>query len=419
MAPAKKKATKKAAGPQPEATPTAAAPMMQAAAPGMAPGAMPGYPGAYGAQGYGMPGYPAMPMGQPMPGMQPGMAPGAMPGMGMAMGAPMAMAQNPMFAMMRMMQAMSGGGAMPGLDAVAMPFAVPAAVDDGDQGLDASFIRPATLEDLVKTQEALETGSVLDYLFLTEDVKHALGGLPKGCTIALAGPPGAGKTRTALAALARIARTGERCAFVVAEEGFHDAADSGRDDLASRMTKIGMAATGLDLDSFRAEVLDNIFVMESQYHRGQNWDDFVTKYRYLIESQGIDFVVVDSLNMLDPSRTRTADNLSALKTYNHEHGVTCLCIGQIRDTGQPVGGEALMHTADAVVLIEQLSLGSKEIAAFWGGKYRQKLDVARAIKCVTTPTFLHPVRIARSPATGELVPHPEQPEEYDLIPKAS
>ena len=62
---------------------------------------------------------------------------------------------------------------------------------------------------------------------------------------------------------------------------------------------------------------------------------------------------------------------------------------------------------------------SMMIAAFWGGKYRQKLDVARAIKCVTAPTFLHPVRIARSPATGELVPHPEQPEEYDLIPKAS
>ena len=47
-------------------------------------------------------------------------------------------------------------------------------------------------------------------------------------------------------------------------------------------------------------------------------------------------------------------------------GVTCLCIGQIRDTGAPVGGEALQHTADAVYLIEEMSLGFKEIAEFWG-----------------------------------------------------
>ncbi len=39
-------------------------------------------------------------------------------------------------------------------------------------------------------------------------------------------------------------------------------------------------------------------------------------------------MVIDSLNMLDPTRNRTADNLSALKTYNHEKGLTCLCLGR-------------------------------------------------------------------------------------------
>ena len=38
-------------------------------------------------------------------------------------------------------------------------------------------------------------------------------------------------------------------------------------------------------------------------------------------------MVIDSLNMLDPSKNRTADNLSALKTYNHEKGITCICHG--------------------------------------------------------------------------------------------
>jgi len=230
--------------------------------------------------------------------------------------------------------------------------------------------------------------------------------------MALAGPPGKGKTRTALAALCKVAMTGEPVAIVVAEEGFHTDEESGRDDLCSRLVKIGMAATGLSEAKFAEDVLANIFVLESQYHKGHSWDDFVGKYRYLVEQQEIGFVIIDSLNMLDPTKNRTADNLSALKTYNHEQGITCVCIGQIRDSGMPVGGEALQHTADAVFLIEEMGLGSKEIAELWGGKYRDKIDIIRAVKSVTTPTFPHPIRVGRDPDTGIMVVHESQPEIY-------
>jgi len=342
---------------------------------------------------------PAMPMGQP--GMMPGM-PAGMP----------QMAMNPMFAMMQMMQSMMGGG-MPAMqvDPSALPFAAAPAVDDGDAGLDSDVIRPATLTHRLKSQEAIPVGSVLDVLCLSEDAKNALGGLPKGCTMALAGPPGKGKTRTAIAALMKVAESGEKVAFVVAEEGFHDDVGSGRDDLCSRMTKLGMAVTGLDEKKLAKQVLDNVYVLESQYHKGQSWDDFIHRYRYLVEKEKIRFVVIDSLNMLDPSKNRTADNLSALKTYNHEHGVTCLCIGQIRDTGAPVGGEALQHTADAVFLIEELSLTSKEMAEQWGGKYRDRIDVIRAVKSVTTPIFPQPVRIDLGGDAGIMQVHEVQPEE--------
>lgn len=224
------------------------------------------------------------------------------------------------------------------------------------------------------------------------------------------------KDSRALAGMCRVAMSGERVAFVVAEEGFHDPEGNGRDDLCSRLVKIGMAATGLDEKQFRKQVLENIYVLESQYHKGNSWDDFVAKYRYLVEQEEISFVVIDSLNMLDPSRDRTADNLSALKTYNHEQGITCLCIGQIRDTGSPVGGEALQHTADVVFLIEEMSLGSKEIAELWGGKYRDKIDVRRAVKSVTTPTFPHPVMLDREAGTGALIVHASQPEMYAIYP---
>lgn len=339
----------------------------------------------------------------------PEMMPMPMPGMPMQPGAQ----ANPMMAMMQMMQMMMGGGAGPAMvDPSAVPFTAGQEVGDEDAGLDADIIRPALLDNLVKTQEAVPLGSVLDVLCLSDDGQHALGGVPKGCTIAFAGPPGKGKTRSVLAGIANVAQTGEKVAFVVAEEGFHDEEGSGRDDLASRLAKIGMAATGMDEKKLKKQVLDNVYVMESQYHKGQTWDDFVSKYRYLVEQEEIGFVVIDSLNMLDPSKHRTADNLSALKTYNHEKGITCLCVGQIRDTGAPAGGEALQHTADVVFLIEEMSLGSKDIAELWGGNYRDKIDVIRAVKSVTTPTFAHSIRVDRDPASGVLVVHESQPEIY-------
>jgi hypothetical protein len=177
-----------------------------------------------------------------------------------------------------------------------------------------------------------------------------------------------------------------------------------------------MNVTKLNEEEFSSKVLENVFILESQYHKGHSWDDFVGKYRYLVEKENIRFVVVDSLNMLDPGKNRTADNLSALKTYNHAKGITCLCVGQIRDTGQPVGGEALQHTADVVFLIEEMGLGSKEQADQWGGKYRDKIEIIRAVKSVTTPIFPYPIRVAREAGTGVMVVHPSQPAEYAVLP---
>jgi KaiC/GvpD/RAD55 family RecA-like ATPase len=381
----------------------AAAPI--AATPQMAPQGMMGQPGMM-QPGMMQPGMMQPGMMQPQMGMQPQMMQPQMGGF------------NPMMAMMQMFQQaqMMGGGFMPGLDPSAMPFNQPVASQmDGDPGLEAAIIRPATLENRVKSQKALKLGNVLDLLCLTEDAKFALGGVPEGCTMVFVGPPGQGKTRTALASLARVALTGKKVAFVVAEEGFHDAEGQGRDDLCSRMVKVGMAATGMDEKQFADKVLGNMFVLEAQYHKSVTWDDFIKKYRYLVEKEGIEFVVIDSLNMIDPTKKGTADNLSALKTYNHEQGVTCMCIGQIKDTGEPVGGEALQHTADVVFLLEEMGLGSKEIAEMWGGKYRDKISVLHIVKSVTTPTLQFPVRVERKPGTGELTVHDMQPKEYPLL----
>ncbi|WP_372369225.1 ATPase domain-containing protein [Candidatus Uabimicrobium sp. HlEnr_7] len=372
-------------------------------------GAMPGHQGMMpGHQGM-MPGHQGvMPSHQGMMPNQQGAHMGGYPNMG----APQM--QNQMMQMMQMM--MAGNMGIAGADTAAQPFANMDIPEEEDLGLDADIIRPHQLRSVVKTQEPLPLYTVLDYLCLTEDGKFSLGGIPKGCTIAFVGPPGQGKTRTAISALCRIAFSGTRCAFVVAEEGFIDENDSGRDDLCSRLTKIGMKTLALSEAQFQKKVAKNIAVLLSQYHKGSSWDDFVTRYRFIVEKEGIKFVIIDSLNMLDPSKTKTADNLSALKTYNHEKGVTCLTIGQIRDTGMPVGGEALIHTADAVFLLEEMGLTSKEIAALWGGKYRDRIVTIRAIKSVTTPIFPHPIRICRDDERGVLIAHAEQPEIYKPFP---
>lgn len=315
-----------------------------------------------------------------------------------------------MMQMLQMMQMM--GQNLP--DAAAQPFVAPQSQQPAtDPALEAEFVRPSELSQLRYEQQALPFHEVLDRLCLKPG-GGALGGIPKGCTIAFAGPPGKGKTRTCLEGLLRVAARGVPCLFVVAEEGFLEECDSGRDPLVSRMVKVGMAALGMSEEQLRAEVLPRLWVLQAQYHKGKTWDDFIHRYRYVVEHHAIGMVVIDSLNMLDPGKTRTADHLSALKTYNHEKGVTCLTIGQIRDTGMPVGGEALSHTADAVFLLEEMSMGSKEMGALWGANYRDVITVLRAVKSVTTPVFPHPVRVTQREDTGTLLVHPQHPEAYAL-----
>jgi KaiC/GvpD/RAD55 family RecA-like ATPase len=248
----------------------------------------------------------------------------------------------------------------------------------GKREIPTGIIEVGTVPNKVKRQLPFVTGTVLDGLFsYGEDVAK---GVPMGCTIVFAGPPGTGKTREALHSMVRVAVRGTKCAIVVSEESF-SGPETGRDDLCSRLTKTAIAELGAQQAD---EASRNMVAIEAQYHLGCSWDDFVEKYRYAVEELGVRYVVIDSLNMVDPTKGHTANNLSALKTYNHAHGVTCLCIGQIRDTGDPSGGEALTHAADAMVVIERLTITSKEMAAQWGVAYRDVVQTIRALKSVTT-----------------------------------
>ena len=273
----------------------------------------------------------------------------------------------------------------------------------------AGILKPAGFESLIKQQAALPFGSVLDHVCLTADRKHSLGGVPRGCTIALTGPLAQGKTRTVLAGLARAASSGMRVGLVVSEEKFRDAADSGRDDLCSRMTKIGMAATGLSESEFRDRVLSNTRVLEVPAYENATWEEFLSRYRALLETEAVELVVIDSLALLNPSHPDVARHVAALRSCNHQHSVTCICVSQFQNVSD---AHSLSRVADALFVIEPMSLDTKEIAELWGGRLNGRIDIIRALRCVTAPEFPHPIRLKRDEVTGEFLVHDAQPGIY-------
>jgi KaiC/GvpD/RAD55 family RecA-like ATPase len=289
---------------------------------------------------------------------------------------------------------------------LAVPATMPAAVFSGD-------LEPGHTDDsvtplpLLRDQQAVRTGTVLDFLFFRHD-GSPLRGIPAGCTTVLAGPPGSRKTRTALHALARVALQGVRCGLVLAEEAWRDPATSGREDLCSRFTRSAMQELSMDEHEVRADIVSNIRTLETLHHASHDWPAFISRYRRLVEHHGVLFTVVDSLTAIDANRGMPAKHLAQLRTYNAAHGVTCLVVSQIKDSGAPAGGEPLVHAADAGVLIERRTLTSKEEAARYGLAYKDEVDVAVALKSATTRTYGGVMRVDYT-STGVLTPHANQP----------
>ncbi|MHA2096969.1 MAG: RAD55 family ATPase, partial [Candidatus Hodarchaeales archaeon] len=244
------------------------------------------------------------------------------------------------------------------------------------------------------------------------DDNSLLGGIPKGCTCTLTGPAYSGKTRSALEMIINAVMNGVKTAYVVAEEGFYDDKESGRNDLFSRFLQIAETLSGLSEKQFRKKYDEKYVVIPNQYHKGKSWEEFIRDYRYAVEELECKFTIIDSINMLDPSKLNTVDNLNALKTYNHEKGITCIVIGQVKDTGQPQGGEALFHTSEVALHISKKSMSSKAQAEIWGSKYRDTVTVINArSKVCHTLTF--PVKISFE-ENGMLRAAPSQPSDHDF-----
>ena len=291
--------------------------------------------------------------------------------------------------MMQTFQSMMGAGAMPQQWASSQPFQQ---VEETSEAVSHDIILPKTLERGIVAQEGLDVHPLYSKLFLNEE-NEILGGIPKGCTITLTGPAYSGKTRSALEMVVRAVLQDIKTAYVVAEEGFFDDKGSGRNDLFSRFLKIAIEISGLTENEFRKKYDEKYVIIPNQYHLGKTWTDFISDYRNAVEVLECKFTIIDSINMLDPSKLNTIDNLNALKTYNHEKGITCVVIGQVKDSGLPQGGEALFHTSEVSLHLTEKSMTSKVQAEIWGSVYRDTISIINA-RSKVCHTLDFPVKIS-------------------------
>jgi len=154
--------------------------------------------------------------------------------------------------MQQMMQMMSSSTGQQWESAVPFTPAVP-------EPASHEIVFPNTLERGIVTQEAIDIHPLYSKLFVTHD-GELLGGLPAGCTITITGPPYIGKTRSAMEMMVRALEKGLKVGYVVAEEGFYDENQSGRNDLFSRFLTLGASITGLTEAKFRKKHDDNYII---------------------------------------------------------------------------------------------------------------------------------------------------------------
>ena len=312
--------------------------------------------------------------------------------------------------MMQSFQSMMNLGAVPQQWSSSTPFqTVETSIEP--EAVPHDVILPKTLTKGIVVQEGLDLHPLFSKLFLDSN-KQLLGGIPKACTLTLTGPAYSGKTRAALVMLVNAVVQGIKVAYVVAEEGFYDEGDTGRNNLFSRLLEIAVDETGLTEAEFRKKYDESYVIIPNQYHLGKTWADFIRDYRYAVEELKCTLTIIDSINMLDPSKLNTVDNLNALKTYNHEKGITCVVIGQVKDSGVPQGGESLFHASEVSIHLYEMTMTSKELAAKWGANYRDSVLMISA-RSKVCGTLGFPIKVEEN-AKGLIEATKEQPEDFNF-----
>ena len=269
------------------------------------------------------------------------------------------------------------------------------------------ILRPDVAPEAKKDLIGMPTGTFLDDLFLTPEAKP-LGGLPICGQFAVTGLPGAGKSILAEEIAVKVSASGRKVLFVTAEDTWKS--PTPRFDLQSRMKQ---KAEILSLDW--GKIRDNLFVLDTVlYPELRNWNDFAETYRYVVETEGIELAIIDSVTILESYRGALKYRVMELARYNQIHGVTGLFVNQRSaetwDSYDMAGGIGLAHNLDGTIIVDYGRVYWQDQQIDLDVKRGEFVRIARVLDCrlsnferrrlqidITTDGFIRSIRPLKSP----------------------
>lgn len=221
----------------------------------------------------------------------------------------------------------------------------------------------------------------LDQFFLDANDKP-LEGIPKVAQIGVVGNPDVGKSLIAQEIALRLASEGCKIIFTTSEDIFQS--DNDRFDLQSRMKQ---KADFLKLNW--ENIKQNLFVLDIIAHSQlRDWNTLVNTYRVLVEQEKAEFLIVDSLTLLDDYRAGLKYHLGEFVRYNQVNGVTGIYISQKAtedaiDQHGLAGGIGLSHLLDVEFEInfKKLSSWDAQMKVDTDSKQGDILHFIRVLKC--------------------------------------
>lgn len=232
----------------------------------------------------------------------------------------------------------------------------------------ASKVTKVSPDSKMKELKAIKTGTFLDMMFINANEKP-IGGIPIASNSILTGLPNSGKSLLIDEIALRMSNNGYRVALVLSEEIFR-AENSERYDLESRLKE---KAKSLQLNW--ETIAKSLFVIDTVTNAElRDWSNFVTVYRNLAETNGVDVLLIDSMTLLEDVRGQIKYRVLELMRYNQTHGITSILISQRSieeaDTLAIAGGIGLSHIVDTVFILDYKKISS------WDGQI--KMDIPQA-----------------------------------------
>jgi len=237
-----------------------------------------------------------------------------------------------------------------------------------EQSKSQKVIKPNLGEENKKELSAFKTFTFLDGMFLDSSGK-SIDGIPFSSNSILTGLPNSGKSLLLEEIALRVANSGKKVCFVTSEEAFRT--ETPRFDLESRMReRAKILSLNWETISKNLSVVDTVIFAELR-----EWNAFVSTYRNLVESEGIDLVLVDSMTLLEDVRGQIKYRVLELMRYNQIHGITSILVNQRAieesDTLAMAGGISLSHIVDVVFVLDYKKISS------WDGTLKMDIPSAK------------------------------------------